>query len=453
MLERCPSPIRRREFLQLGALTVGGLSLRDLLAAREAAGTTKTDTSVILLYLHGGASQLETWDLKPDAPSSYRSVFRPIQTNIEGIDICEHFPRQAKIADKFSLIRTVHHDASSHSDGGIVMLTGKRPTQFDPTSTSKSEHPDLGGVVSHARGFGEAGIPPYVSIPRQPYMTRPTYLGGQHASFDLGNIVAENHETPHLKLTRGRDGAELLERRTLIKQFDRWRRGLENDESLRTTDKFQDLAIRMLTSASTARAFDLEEEDEKLRDRYGRHLWGQGCLLARRLAEAGTSVISLFINTPKSGYEFTNWDDHPGNAGRPGHFGQFMEVRLPYLDEALSALIEDIYARQLDQKIMVLVMGEFGRTPRISARNDAVGRDHWPQVASVLVSGGGLRTGQAIGVTTPKAEYPIERPCTPQDLLATVYQHLGIDYHQSLLDFAGRPVPILLSGEPIHELL
>jgi uncharacterized protein (DUF1501 family) len=449
---RCPGPVSRRDFLRVGSLSLGGLFLSDVLAGRAAAGELNRDTSVILLYLHGGPSQLETYDLKPDAPVEYRSIFRPIATNVPGIDICELFPLQAKIADKFSIVRSLNHDVGIHSDGGIIVLTGKRPSVLDPTSQSKSEHPDFGSVTSRLRGMRHA-IPPYVALPRQPYMTRPTYLGAHHAAFEVGDPSSANFSPPHLKIAGGRDGKQLDDRRELLKQFDRYRNDLDASGALEATDKFRELAFQMLTSPDTAKAFDLTKEDDALRDRYGRHLWGQGCLLARRLAEAGTAVISLFIDTPKSGQEFTNWDDHIMNAMRPGHFGDYMRVRLPYMDQSLSALIEDIHSRGLDQRIMVVVVGEFGRTPRLSRNNQGTGRDHWPQAYSALVSGGGLKMGQIIGSTNSKSEFPTDRPYAPQDLLATIYRHLGIDYEQSLVDFSGRPVHVLSNAQPIRELI
>lgn len=447
----------RREFLQAGALALGGLALPDILRARDAAGNANRDTSVILLYLHGGPSQLETYDLKPEAPIEYRSIFRPIATNVSGMDICELFPLQAKLADKFSLVRSLNHDVGIHSDGGIVVLTGKRPTVLDPTSQSKSEHPDLGSIASRVRGLGPNAVPPYIAIPRQTYMTRPTYLGRQHAAFELGDPSAENYAPPLPRPATGADAERLTARRGLLGQFDRFRRDVDAAHDARgelaANDRFRDLAFQMLTSSRLADAFDLSRESPELRDRYGRNLWGQGCLLARRLADAGTAVVSLYIDTPKSGQEFTNWDDHIMNAGRPGHFGDFMKVRLPYLDQALATLIDDIYARSLDRRVMVVVMGEFGRTPRLSQNANGVGRDHWPQAYSALVSGGGLRMGQVIGATNSKAEYPVDRPYGPQDLLATVYRHLGIDPRQTFPDLSGRPIPILYGGEPIRELI
>ena len=447
----CSGPLSRRAFLTAGPLMLGGLTLPELLAAKARAGEAKKDTAVILLYLSGGPSQLETYDLKPDAPVEFRSVFRPIPTNVLGTEICELFPRQAKIADKFSLVRSLNHDVGIHSDGGIVVLTGKKPTVLDPTSQSKSQHPDFGSVASKVRGLGEHAIPPYVAIPSRLYMTRPTYLGMQHAPFETADPSGLNYKPPQLSVS-ARNAAVLDDRRRLLAQVDRYRRDADGSGQLTGTDHFRSLAFQMLTSPEAAAAFDLSKEKDSLRDRYGRHLWGQGCLLARRLAEAGTAVISLTINTPKNGPEFTNWDDHIQNAGRPGHFGDFMKRRLPYMDEALSTLIEDIFERGLDRRILVVVVGEFGRTPRLSHNANGTGRDHWPQAYSALLSGGGLKMGQVVGATNSKAEYPTERPYSPQDLLHTVYRHLGIDPQQAFPDLTGRPVRILEEGRGIKEL-
>jgi len=452
-LLQCGGPVPRRQFLHVGALTLGGLGLRDLLAARAAAGELQKDTAVVLLYLHGGPSQLETYDLKPEAPIEYRGVFPAIKTNVSGMEICELFPLQAKIADKFSLVRSLNHDVNIHSDGGIIVLTGKRPTVLDPTSQSKSEHPDFGSVASAVRGPGAQGMPQYVAIPSPPYMTRPTYLGVQHSAFSAQDPSAVGYRPAQLSLVSGRDVKALDNRRRLLERIDQFRRETDASATLDRTDRFRSLAFELLTSPRVAGAFDLAQEPEKLRDRYGRHLWGQGCLLARRLAEAGTAVISLFIDTPKSGPEFTNWDDHIMNAGRPGHFGAFMKTRLPYLDQALSGLIEDLFDRGLDRKVMVVVVGEFGRTPRLATNANGTGRDHWPQAYTALVSGGGLRMGEVVGETDTKAEYPVDKPYGPQDLLATVYRHLGVDTTRTFDDHSGRPIPILSDARPIRELI
>lgn len=450
---RCPGPSSRRTFLQAGALALGGVGLRDVLAARAEAGVPRRDTAVILLYLHGGPSQLETYDLKPEAPSEYRSVFRSIPTRVPGMEICELFPLQAAQAHRFALVRSLHHDVNIHSDGGIVVLTGKRPTVLDPNSQSKSEHPDLGSIASRVRGPGPDGLPAYVAIPQAPYMTRPTYLGRQHEAFAARDPSTPDYRPAQLSLGGGRDARMLEDRRRLLARIDRFRAEHDPSGGMQAADEYRNLAFELLTSPRVAAAFDLRQEPDALRDRYGRHLWGQGCLLARRLAEAGTAVVTLFIDTPKNGPEFTNWDDHVMNAGRPGHFGGFMRTRLPYLDQCLAALIADLYDRGLDRRVMVVVVGEFGRTPRLSVNANGTGRDHWPQAYTALLAGGGLRTGQVVGATNARAEHPTERPLTPQDLLATIYRHLGIDPARTFDDFTGRPMPVLFHGEPIRELV
>lgn len=449
----CSGPIWRREFLQAGSLALGGMALPQLLAGRAAAGEQTRDTSVILLYLHGGPSQLETYDLKPEAPLDYRSVFNPISTSVPGMDICEYLPLQAKLADRIALVRSLHHEMSSHSDGGIEVLTGKTPVVPDPASQSKSDHPDLGHVASQARGIVTNAMPPYVAIPSATYMTRPTYLGLQHSPMVCGNPARDNFRAPVASLSAGMTGERLGDRRSLLSQIDSFRAGVDLHGNVEAADEFTQQAFEVLTSPQTAAAFNIRQEPDELRDRYGRNVWGQSCLLARRLCEAGTAVVSLYINTPMNGPDYTNWDDHILNAGRPGHFAEYMKRRLIYFDQALGTLIDDVYTRALDQRIMIVVMGEFGRTPRLSKNASGVGRNHWPQAYSVLFSGGGLKTGQVVGATNSKAEYPAERPTTPQDVLATVYHHLGVGYRRNLTDHSGRPVPILSSGDPIEELL
>jgi len=454
-LSNCPGPSSRREFLQAGGLVLGGLSLAQLLEAREQQGTAKAETSVILLYLHGGASHLETYDLKPHAPPEYRSIYNPIATNLPGLEIAEHLPMHAKIADRFSVIRSMHHHVNIHSDGGIVVTTGKVPSKLDPTSQSKSEHPDFGSIVSRMRGPHPQAMPQYVASPSPLYFTRPTYLGTSHGAMVSSDPSQENYRPPIGQVVMDKNLARLQDRKTLIGQFDKFRKDLDLGENLAGIGEFQRRAFDMLTSSRTAEAFDLSRESPELHERYGKHTWGQGCLLARRLAEYGTGVISLFIDSPAAGQEYTNWDDHPGNAGRIGDFGVFLERRLKFYDQALTTLIEDIHERGLDKQIMVVATGEFGRTPRW--RYDKAfggrGRDHWPDAYSVLLSGGGLKMGQVVGATNSKGEFPTERPVTPQDLLATMYRHLGIDPSHSLYDHSGRPIPILPEGTPIAELI
>lgn len=447
----CSGPANRREFLRLGFLALGGLGLNDLLAARAVQAASAPDTSVILFWMWGGPSQLETYDLKPDAPSEYRGPFRPIATNVPGLDVCELFPLQAKLGDKISLIRSIHHTMSAHNDASIELLTGKTPVVPDPTSTSRSDHPDFGMVASKVRGVRSDGLPSYVGIPRQPFMTQPTYLGVSHSAFATGDPSAPNFRPPNLSLVGGINGQRLDDRRGLLSQFDVLKSAVERPGSS-AGDPFRDAAFQMLTNPRIASAFDLGKEDPRLRDRYGRHLWGQSCLLARRLAEAGSSVITIDAVAPTFTTRFFSWDDHINPQTR-WDLADAMRFRAPFLDQGLSALIEDVYLRGLDRKVLIVAAGEFGRTPRLVQSSGLIGRDHWPDAQSVLISGGGLRMGQVVGATNRRGEFPAERPLTPKDLLATVYRHLGIDHRREFHDFSGRPIAILSEGEPIRELV
>ena len=439
--------LHRREFLRIGGLALGGLGLAEVLASQP-----RSDTAVIVLYCLGGASQLETYDLK-DGPDAMRSVFAPIATRVPGMRICEHLPMHAEVADRFAIIRSMTHRINIHNDGSIAVLTGKEPSVPDPTSTARSEHPDLGMIASRMRGPHPAALPQYVAAPFPFQMTRPTYLGASHQAMATGDPSRPGWSVPVLSL-RGQSVEALENRRQLLARFDRLRDERARHEKHEALDQFHQQAFDVLTSPVVARAFDLQQEPEALRDRYGRNLWGQSCLLARRLAEAGVAVTSVILNTPRFGPEFTNWDDHPGNAMRPGHFGGYMETRFPYYDRCVAALIEDVYARGLDRKILIVVATEFGRTPRIRTGppDNSIGRDHWPDAYCNLISGGGLRMGQVIGATDARAAYVTESPVTPNDVLATIYRHLAIDWHHTLHDTTGRPIPLLAEGTPVRQL-
>jgi Protein of unknown function (DUF1501) len=447
----CSGPSTRRHFLRVGALALGGLGLNHLLAAADQSKVS--DTSVILFWMWGGPSQLETYDMKPDAPLEYRGPFRPIQTDVPGMEICELFPLQAKQAHRFSLVRSLHHTMSSHNDGSIEVLTGKTPTMADPTSTATSAHPDFGMITSKARGARGDGLPNYIGIPQQPFMTRPTYLGIGYKGFDAGNPSAEKYAPPSLALAGGLKMDQFFDRRQLLSGFDRLRHDLDKGGSLAGTDQLRSSALAMLTNPKIAHAFAIDQEPDATRERYGRHLWGQCCLLARRLAEAGSAVITIDALAPELGKPiYFSWDDH-ANAQPGWDLAEGMRWRAPFLDQALSALIDDIYERGLDRKILVVAMGEFGRTPRLSTNAGRLGRDHWPDAMTALVSGGGLQMGQVVGATNSRAEYPREHPLSPQDMLATIYRHLGVDFKRELIDLTGRPIRILSAGEPIRELI
>lgn len=446
----CPGPLSRRTFLRVGALSGLGLSG---FAPRASANATSSNTSVILFWMWGGPSQFETWDPKPDAPEEYRGPFRPIRTAVPGMEFCELFPLQARLARRLAVVRSLHHTMSSHNDGSIELLTGKTPLVADPTSTARSEHPDFGMVASRCRNLRPDGLPQYVGIPKTPFMTRPTYLGLSHHGFAAGNPASPGYAPPALNLAGGVTPDLFGERQRLLTDFDRLRRDIDRDGAIEGTDQLRVAALQMLTSPAMAKAFDLRGEDAKLRDRYGRHLWGQSCLLARRLTEAGAAVVIIDALAPEMGKPlYFSWDDH-ANAQPGWDMTKGMRWRAPFMDQALSALIEDVYDRGLDERTLIVACGEFGRTPRVNTANGCIGRDHWPDSMSALLSGGGLRTGQVVGSTTARGEHPKDRPLSPQDLLATMYAHLGIDYRHEFKDRAGRPVPILNDGEPIRELV
>jgi hypothetical protein len=440
----------RRAFVRLGALALGGLHWPQLLRAQE---TRSRPTSVILFWMWGGPSQFETFDPKPDAPAEYRGPLRPIATTVPGMDVCELFPRIAEQGRRLSLVRSLHHTMASHNDGSIEVLTGKTPAVADPTSTARSEHPDFGMIASRMRGLRPDGLPQYVGIPSQPFMVRPMYLGLQHQGFAAGDPSAPGYAPPNLALRGGVNVEQFTERRQLLSQFDQLRRDADIEGRFEGTDRLRTAAFGLLSNPQIAHAFDIDREEPRLRDRYGRHLWGQSCLLARRLAEAGAGVVTIDALAPEKGRPiYFSWDDH-ANAQPGWDLEEGMRWRASYMDQAVAALIEDIHQRGLDRDILVLALGEFGRTPRVTTLAGKLGRDHWPQSMCALVSGGGLRMGQVIGATNRRGEYPSARPLTPQDLLATVYHHLGIERRREFRDFSGRPIPILGSGEPIRELV
>jgi hypothetical protein len=451
MRRPCPGPPNRRTVLRAG-LGLPGAFGTVRVDARQPTEPTP-NTSVILFWMWGGPSQFETFDPKPAAPTEIRGPFAPIRSAVPGMDFCELFPRHARIAEKLAIVRSLHHTMSSHNDVSIELLTGKTPTLADPTSTAKSDHPDLGMIASRWRGLRPDGLPQYVGIPRAPFMTRPNYLGLSHQGFAAGDPSAANYAPPALALAGGVKPDQFADRRGLLADFDRLRRDIDRDGALEGTDQLRNAALRMLTTPAMAKAFDVANEDSKLRDRYGRHLWGQSCLLARRLTEAGAAVVVIDALAPAAGQSLDfSWDDH-ANAQPGWDMAKGMRWRAPFMDQALTALIEDIYDRGLDERVMVVACGEFGRTPRVATANGCIGRDHYPDAMSALLSGGGLRTGLVVGSTTARGEHPKDRPLTPRDLLATVYRHLGVDHKHEFKDRGGRPIPILDSGEPIRELV
>lgn len=466
-VKTCPGPGTRREFLAAGMLGVGGLTLPELFrlqAQAEAAGTAiDRETAVIFVWLPGGPPHMDMYDMKPDAPADYRGAFRPIDTNVAGMHVCELLPRHVAMADRFSIVRSVSHTFADHGGGHKRMMTGRVPQT--PVDTV-NDAPATGSIVAKCREDRDYGLPNYVSLnpggrTGHVFAQGAAYLSQAYLPFTVeGDPTAPNFTVPNVAPVQAVEG-RIDDRMKLLGSLDRIQRQIDASRLMESMDSFQQRAVSLLTSGTAKQAFDLSLEPDAVRDRYGRHCWGQRALLARRLVEAGVSFVTVIMENPyQSGVPFLkqgvyNWDSHAVNC----HIWDDLHARLPIYDQAVTALIEDIYQRGLDRRTLVLVTGEFGRTPRVESSIGTQtgvrqpGRDHWPQAMSFIMAGGGMRTGQIVGSTNSKGEHPADRPLTPNDLWATVYRHLGIDYDRSFPDHRGRPMPILPFGEPIAELL
>jgi hypothetical protein len=446
----------RRAFLQLGALGLSGIGLTDLLRLRAEAKTAGTapDTAVILVWLPGGISHIDTYDMKPSAPQDYRGEFRPIRSVVPGLDVCELLPRHAQVADRFSIIRSISHGFPQHGGGTKQMLMGRPPLREE----GANEYPVIGSLVSKMREGTAVGLPNYVLCTDEGTLSAPhqsSYLGPAHGPFQIGaNFLTPEFKVQNLTLAKELEG-RLDNRLLLMREFDEMRRELDRAGGMTAMDQFSAMAASMLTSEKARSAFDLAKEPDALRNLYGRHPWGNRALLARRLVEAGVSFVTVEMANPHPGKSMPadtcqNWDSHSVNSNH------FIDSRwkLPEYDQSIAALVKDIYARGLDKKVMLVVTGEFGRTPYVEyGKPGRPGRGHHPNAMSILVAGGGLRTGQVIGATDAKADHPVDRPLTPADLWATVYRFLGINIEHTFPDAIGRPMAILPSGEPIRELV
>jgi hypothetical protein len=462
---RCSGPLSRRSFLSLGSLALTGWSLSDTLRAEtiaKAAGRKLKEKSVIFVWLPGGMSQLESYDMKPNAPVEYRGVLNPIRTNVPGTHICELFPRQAKMADKFNIIRSVHHEFSDHGGGHKRFMTGRLPAL--PVGFV-NDAPSVTSIVQRKlQRSGEAMPVCVAGVDRgrsgiDTFSLGSAYLGQSSSPFMVvGDPSSKDFKVENIGLTPDMEH-RLDDRMHLLKGMDNLKREMDRGGLMEAMDSFGQRAFGMLTTPQVREAFDLSKESAKTRERYGYSTYGQRGLMARRLVEAGCRFVTMVwenpFSTPIPKNCTYNWDSHAVNCDMYAD----ARWRMPVYDLAASALIEDIHQRGLDKDVLVIITGEFGRTPKINTQIGTQtgvsqpGRDHWPQAMSFIVSGGGMQTGQIIGATNPRAEFPIERPLSPNDLWATVYQHLGIDPNDTFDDFQGRPMPILPFGEPIKELL
>lgn len=432
----------RRSFLKIGSLGFAGLSLPEVLRVRRAqAASARRDTAVILFWMAGGPSHIDTYDTKPNATAEIRGPFATIPTSLPGLSVCELLPGHTRIADKLSIVRSLHHEHSVHDDASHWVQTGY--PLFNARQQGQ-QHPAQGAVVSTLHGSNRPGIPPYVCIPeaynsRKGFYQRAAYLSARYNPLNAGGDPSlGNYRAPEFTLPADLTLARLRTRRELLKQVDQLVSRAEAGGALRAMDEVQRQAFDLVTGVQAREAFDVAREPAALREKYGRHAWGQSALLARRLVEAGVTFVT--INLYEADVDW--WDDHYT-------IEKNLRKRLPMFDQTLTALIEDLHERGLAQRVLVAAFGEFGRAPRIDKQ---AGRGHWPRAMSALLSGGGIRPGQVVGATTADGGEPADRPLLPGDLLATIYRVLGIDHESFLPDRQNRPIRLVESGEPIAEL-
>jgi uncharacterized protein (DUF1501 family) len=435
--------ITRRDFVRLGTASLFGMSftLPGLLAAQARAaeqGQRARDVSLIFLFLHGGLSTIDTLDLKPDAPAEFRGEFRPIDTNVSGIRIGEHLPRMARQMDKIALIRSFRHRNSDHGPADHYILTGYFPQAgFNPSLSPNNQRPAHGAIIARKLG-PRGGVPPYVCLPRMHPSCGSAYLGPTYAPFVIdADPNAPDFAVPDIVPPPTLAADRLQSRQSLLRQLDRYRQAseLQANQHAAAVGEYQREAINLMSSPAARRAFDIQAEPANLRDEYGRNSLGQSCLMARRLVEAGVRCVTI---------DHSNWDTHDNN------FTTLRQQLLPPLDGALATLFRDLADRGLLTSTLVVVTGEFGRTPRI---NNNAGRDHWGPAFTVLLGGGAIHGGRVIGASDARAERPAGNPHGPEDLAATIYHLLGIDPAEEFYTPEGRPVPIVNNGRVIRELL
>lgn len=411
----------RRNFLKIGAFGAG-LTLAEMLRLRalgaSAKGTGTAGKSAIMIYLPGGPSHMDMWDLKPDAPKEFRGEFNPIATNVPGVQICEHFPLQAAMWDKLAAVRSIV-SADEHSDSLVT-------TGYTERVNRLSHHPGVGAVVSKLRG-NQGDIPPYVSLRGMTIGTEPGYLGVAHRPFTPNGPGLND-----LRLPGGVNNDRMQDRKSLLSSFDTFRRDSDASGTVKGIDTFTARAFDMVASGGVRKALDLNREDPRTRDRY------KGVdqfLTARRLIEAGVGCVTL---------AYGGWDTHGSNF-------KTLKRQLPELDRGIANLVQDLHDRGMGNDVVTVCWGEFGRTPKING-NDG-GRDHWSPVMSAMIAGGGLKMGQAIGSSTARGERPKDRPCTPCHVLSSIYHALGIDPALTFPSGSGRPMYILDEREALPELV
>ncbi len=431
----------RRDFLQLGLGGIVGFGLSDILRLRASAAAPSvrsagTNINCIMVWLDGGPSHYETFDPKPDAPEEIRGTFKTIPTAVPGVHFSEVVPELAKVFDKFTVVRSICHKDPNHGGGNHYMMTGA-PTPV-PVSCGAfvTFHPSFGSMVSHERGV-RTGLPPYMTLPSNTRSGGPNFLGGQHAPFIIGGDPnGKTFQVSDVVLPSEISEGRATSRRELRASLDRMQRFNDQlvDDPTVVFDQFYQQGLELVSSSRAQTAFDISGEDEKSRERFGRNDFGQRLLLARRLVEVGVSWVTV---------NFGGWDDHRKI------FETYKGDRLKRFDQGVAALINDLHERGLLETTLVVVLGEFGRTPKI---NKDAGRDHWPHAMSVLMAGAGIPGGQIVGATDAKGYHASENVYRPEDFAASLYTKMGIDPHQSLHTSTGRPIALVNEGRLIREL-
>jgi hypothetical protein len=419
--------ISRRDVLKVGAISFFGLTLPQFFALRSAAAAesgAKAD-AVILLWLAGGPSHLDTFDPKPNAPSEIRGEFGAIGTNVSGIQLSEHLPHTAKVMDKIALVRSLSSNIAAHEQASQYLLTGYKPL-------ATLEYPSYGAVVAKEMG-PKNNLPPYMAIPEVARAGQAGFIGAGYNAFNVPDPSA-NYRVHDINLPSDVDQARLSRRELFTKRMNDRFESAYPDNSVRAVDTFYERAYDLVNSNGAKKAFDISQEPAATRDMYGMTTTGQGCLLARRLVEAG----ARFVTISKGG-----WDTHSNN------FKVLGDRLLPELDQGYSALLTDLAQRGMLDRTLVLLMGEFGRTPKVNPR---AGRDHWSRCRFVAFAGAGMRGGQVIGKSDEQGAMPVERPVAVEDVATTLYSALGIDYNKQYMTPTGRPVHIASGGQPIQEL-
>jgi Protein of unknown function (DUF1501) len=442
--------ISRRRLLQLGSAGVMGLSLPELLAAERVPGSLRPHAdSLIIIFLNGGPSHLDMWDMKPDGPSESRGEFKPIDTSLPNVQLSEHLPKLAKQMHHCSLVRSMHHSVNnSHAAAVYVSMTGhdrgEQGGGFKPT-----DNPSPGALAALLRPTSPEVAPhvtmPYKTLEGATGPPQPGFFGGWLGrGYDplwiLKDPNAANFSVPEFSLQDDIPTSRLTNRSELLSHLNSHLRG-ESAAPLQAMNRFQQQAADILTSKSTQAAFRIEQEPDAVRDAYGRNIYGQSVLLSRRLIEAGTRVVTVSWAPDAN----ATWDTHSGN------FAKLKETLLPQFDAASGALLNDLNERGMLDRTLVAILGDFGRTPKINASN--AGRDHWNYCYSIMLAGGGIRPGFVYGASDSQGAFPADRPTTPAEIIATIYHQLGIDYRQLLFDRFGRPHRVVPKGNVLHGLL